>query len=185
MRPLLPLALTALVLGCASESVSPPAGSGVSRRDLTLRAPSAPQLEVASAVELGRPMPEPQPSRRARISPKPAPVPKADPIPDAAPAFEAAAPIIVPAVAEAAVDLSPADASSGSGRELAPGRTVTIIPVSSGPSSAMPEDDSWISTERSRGIMVRGGGTCRPRGGVRGIGIGGRIPVGLRDGSLR
>ena len=181
------LAFTAAVLaGCAAEA---PRTSALPDRDLTLQVPAAPAVEVASAVELSRPAPEPRPARHARISPEPAPAPTPDPAPEAAPAAQAAVPVPTVAVAEVIAEPAPGeDVMEGSGRELAPGKTVTIIPASSGPSST-PEDPSWAPAEAGRGtIMVVGGGRgdrCRPRGGVRGIGIAGRIPIGVPGRRLR
>jgi hypothetical protein len=85
------------------------------------------------------------------------------------------------AIAEAAVV---DDAASG-GRELAPGRTVTIIPVSNGPSVEAEEGDSWLPSGPSRGVLVGGGGTCRRRGGGGGIGIAARFRVGIHGLPLR
>ena len=192
---IVPLAFTIAVMsGCAADSPRTPnhetasrgEGGAPSDRDLTLQTAAAAALEVASPVELSRPKPEPQPERRSRISPKPAPAPAPKPPPDAAPAAEAAMPL--PGVAVAEVLAAPApveDEAAGSGRELAPGKTVTIIPVSNEPSFT-PEDPSWDPAEGRRGVIVGGGGDrCRPRGGVRGIGIAGRIPVGVPGRRLR
>jgi hypothetical protein len=82
------------------------------------------------------------------------------------------------AVTEVLAEPAPVEAAAAGARELAPGRTVTVIPISSGPSVAADEDDSWLPSERPRGIMVGGGGTCRGHGGGDGIGIAARFPVG-------
>jgi hypothetical protein len=180
---ILPLAFTAAVLaGCASETPRTAnletgsrgaEGTAVPERDLTLQAPAAPAVEVASPVELSRATPEPKPARRARVSRKPAPAPAPDPVPETAPA--AVAPVSDSTVAVADV---------GDGRELAPGKTVTIIPASSGPTFT-PEDPSWAPAGPGRSTMIGGGDRCRPRGGVRGIGITGRIPSGVPGLRLR
>jgi hypothetical protein len=181
---ILPLALTAAVLaGCAPDS---PRGSDqetavgtaerdkLPARDLTLRTPATPAIEVASPVELSRALPQPRSTRRPRISPKPAPAPAPDPVPEAAPA--APAPV---------ADSTVAVADVGDGRELPPGRTVTVIPASSGPSFP-PEEPSWAPAGPGRSTFIGGGGDrCRPRGGVRGIGIAGRIPIGIPARRLR
>lgn len=184
---LLPLAFTAaLVAGCRSEVATvggrgetaalPPA---VPERDLTLPAPAPRSVDVASPVELSRvrptatPAPAPRPRREPRPIPAPEPQPVAQPLPVAEPE---AGPVVHPA---------PVEVEAEGGRELAPGETVTIIPVSSGPTVEADEDDSWLPAERPRGMIGRGGGTCRPRGGVRGIGIAGRIPVGVPARRLR
>jgi len=196
---ILPLAFTAAVLaGCRADSPQTSNEETASRgveatalpgRDLTLQVPAMSAVEVASAVELSRPAPEPRPAQRARISPKPAPASAPDPAPEAAPAAQAAAPVPTVAVAEALAEPAPVeDVATGAGRELAPGKTVTVIPASSGPSSA-PEDPTWAPPEASRATIIGGvggrGGTCRPRGGVRGIGIAGRIPIGVPGSRLR
>jgi hypothetical protein len=178
------LAFTAaLLVGCGSET---PSEDRAEDRDLTLQAQPNLPVEVASAVELARPVAEPKPAPRPRISPKPAPAPTRDPAPEAEPAGQAAVPVPAVAVAEVLAEPAPVeDVVVGAGRELAPGRTVTVIPASSGPSSAPIEPD-WPAAGPTRGIMVRGGGDrCRPRGGVRGIGIAGGIPVGLPGRRLR
>lgn len=191
-----PLAFSAAVLaGCAAESPRTSdqetasrgvAGAALPDRDLTLQVPATPAVEIASPIELSRAAPEPRPARRARISPKPAPAPAPDPAPEAAPAAQAAALVPTGAVAEVLAEPAPVeDEAVGAGRELAPGKTVTVIPASSGPSS-VPEDPAWAPAEGGRGtIMVGGGGKCRPRGGVRGIGIAGRIPIGVPGRRLR
>jgi pyruvate dehydrogenase E2 component (dihydrolipoamide acetyltransferase) len=182
---ILPLAFTAAVLaGCGSDSPQRAnqetasrgvEGAALPERDLTLQTPVAPAVEVASPVELSRVAPEPKPAQRARVAPKPAPAPAPDPVPEAAPAAQAPVPDSTVAVADV-----------GDGRELAPGKTVTIIPASSGPSFS-PEDPSWAPAGpvRSIGGGEGRGGRCRPRGGVRGIGIAGRIPSGVPGLRLR
>jgi hypothetical protein len=93
-----------------------------------------------------------------------------DPAPETAPVEQVAAPAPAVAVAERAAE--PEYDAGGAGRELAPGKTVTIIPASSGPSSAPVEPEGWPGAEGSRG-------------GVRGISIAGRIPVGVPGRRLR
>jgi hypothetical protein len=191
---ILPLALTtALLAGCAADSSrrsnQETASRGAERaelpdRDLTLRTPATPAVEIASPVELSRALPEPPRARRPKISPKPVPAPTPDRPPEASPDAEAAVPAST--LAEPApVD----DATAGAGRELAPGKTVTVIPASSGPSSSSPEDPSWAPEGPGRSVIIGGGGgrggKCRPRGGVRGIGIAGRIPIGVPGRRLR
>lgn len=189
-----PLTFTAALLAaCAAESPRPSGQETGSvreqTRDLTLQVPAGPAIEIASAVELSRATPEPRPAPRPKKAPKPAPVPAPDPVPEAAPLAEAAVPIPSVALAEVVAEPAPVeDVTAGAGRELAPGKTVTAIPASSGPSLA-PEEPEWVPTERGRGIMIGGGGghgdRCRPRGGVRGIGIAGRIPMGIPGRRLR
>ncbi len=193
---LLPLAaVAALLAGCAGEKVSTPdrttsAGATAAaepKRDLTLQTQPTPTVEVASAVELTRLEPKPRPERRARVSRKPAPAPQPEPEDEAAPAAEAAVAVAATEIAEVLVEPAPAeDLAASGGRELAPGRTVTIIPATAGPSTTS-EEPEWIPSERGRSMVIGSGrgGRCRPRGGVRGIGIAGRIPVGLPGRRLR
>jgi hypothetical protein len=188
---ILPLAFTAAVLaGCKTESPRTEnqetasrgvEGTALPDRDLTLQAPATPEVEVASPVELFRAAPEPV--RRAKVAPKPAPAPTANRVAAAAPAGHAAVPDSTMAVADVLAEPVPVE-DGGVGRELAPGRTVTIIPVSSGPTFT-PEDPSWAPAERGRSTIIGGGDRCRPRGGVRGIGITGRIPIGVPGRRLR
>jgi hypothetical protein len=191
---ILPLAFTAAVLaGCAAESPRTAnqetasrgaEGAALPERDLTLQVPATPAVEVASPVELSRATPEP--ARHAKASPKPAPAPTANRV-AAAPAGHAAAPDSTMAVAEVLAQPEPVE-GGGVGRELAPGRTVTIIPVSSGPTFPS-EDPSWAPAGPGRSTIIGGGegrgDRCRPRGGVRGIGITGRIPIGVPGRRLR
>jgi hypothetical protein len=186
---LIPLAFTAAVVaGCGGEvsttsereETATRAGASL-ERDLTLSVPRMPATEVASAVELSAPKPAPATTRRHHPRPNPAPAsvpaPAAEPEHDAAPEPEAT-PVSAPTVGEAIADAAVDDAANG-GRELAPGRTITIIPVASGPSVEADEGDSWLPSEPSRGVLVGGGGTCRRRGGGGGIGIAARIRVGI------
>ena len=155
-------------------------------RDLTLRAPTAPAAEVVSPIELSRRPPSSPSPGVSRPRPKPQPAPAPEPIPQ--PEDELTpAPVIVPAVAVARelAEPAPDEEVAAGGRELAPGKTVTLIPASSGPSIEADEDDAWMPSQRPRGVLVGGGGTCRPRGGARGIGIAGRIPVGIPRHRLR
>ena len=185
-----PLAFTAAVLaGCTAESHqgSNQETASLPQRDLTLQAAATPAVEVASPVELSRPTPEP--ARRPRVSPKPAPAPVPEPLREYSPVAQAAVPVTSVAVAEILVEPAPVeDVAVGVGRELAPGKTVTVIPAASGPSS--PEDPSWAASGPGRSMIIEGGGggrggRCRPRDGARGIGIAGRIPIGVPGLRLR
>jgi hypothetical protein len=183
---LLPLAFTtALLAGCGSAVPRPPEQETATRRgalpdrDLTLRAATPAAVVVASPVELARPVTAPRRTSRPAVARKSAGVPTPERPPAAAPV--AAEPVAAEPVAAAAAPVEPApeERSAGAGRELAPGRTVTLVPASSGPTVEADEDDSWLPSERPRGVLGgSGGGTCRPRGGMRGIGVAGRIPVG-------
>jgi hypothetical protein len=171
MRPVVvfPFALAAVALaGCRSvPEGTEQAALRVPERDLTLQQLPAAEKAVISPVELPRTPPESKAHRPRRV-PRPEPVTVPDGPPrEAAPSAEAAAPVAEAAVEEPRIADPPADP-----RELAPGQTVTVIPASSGPSVAADRTDDTPSAA-GRAIMVgrSHGGTCRPRGGVRGIGL--------------
>jgi hypothetical protein len=160
---LLPLA--ALVIagaaGCSRQGGEESAA--LLQRDLT-RVDAAPNVEVASSLELQQPpttqIVQPRAtiravraSRRPRIDPKPMRAVLATHTAVAAPSPEAKpTPIEEPL----------------SDRELLPGKTVTIIPVGSGPSTATdPGEDVGLT-------MIRQGHRCPPA--RPGIGIATRPP---------
>jgi hypothetical protein len=181
---LIPLAFTTAVMAACGDEVpntseredTASRTAASLERDLTLSVPRIAETEVASPVELSRPKPAPAPTPTHRPRPKPAPAPP----PTAEPEHEAAAePVSTPTVSEALAEPALLDDAASGGRELAPGKTVTIIPVSSGPSVEADEGDSWLPSGPSRGVLVGGGGTCRRRGGGGGIGIAARIRVGV------
>lgn len=179
------LALTAgLTGGCGPSGAAGTEGRADSRpeleRDLTLRSAAPAEVEVASAVELGRPdVPKARTPRR-RSSPRPAAAPSAAPSrPEATPTPEPVAVELPAPVSVAAIDMTaPVETPAGNDRELAPGQTVTIIPVSSGP-SAGGGGDIALPTEAGRGVFSGGARGCPhpPRGisGGRPIGIS-RLP---------
>jgi hypothetical protein len=166
----------------ASSGAAAGAPTNAPSRDLTLQLPAAPALEVASPVELSRSDPKPTPIPRPRVSPRPAPAPApaAKPVAEVSPVASAVVPIpSLPVTEVGAQPVEEESAAAGSARELAPGKTVTVIPASAGSSTPLEAEDSWSGPQPARGILVGGGGgRCRPRGGVRGIGIAGRIPFG-------
>lgn len=122
------------------------------RRDLTLAAP-VPNQEIATPVELERPQPQatrPRAIRRhvsARIS--------------RAKVLEPIRPAVVVDAPLPSTDAAPEPAT---GRELPPGKTITLIPASSGPSPAPdPSVDEGL-------LMIQRGHWCpppRPGIGVR------------------
>ena len=152
---LLPLAaLTAVVSACGSGEREQRARA-LPQRDLTLVTASV-QVEVASPVEMRRLRPQrrtvrPSPSRQPTV--RHAMMVEAVPVP-------AAEPVAPP------VSSTPTAAND---RELLPGKTVTLIPVSSGP-SASPDETGELPAVRGRAVVGYGGGRCR--GGGRGPGIG-------------
>jgi hypothetical protein len=165
---LLPLtAMVAVVAGCGPQGREHAARS-VPQRDLTLAAQTH-QMEIASPVELGslrtlsrtvRPSRTPRPKsaqRSSAVGAKPAP------------AALAAAPAVVLASHPVAEPASTASEPAND-RELLPGKTVTLIPASSGPSTT-PEWTDEGPPARGRTMVVGGGGRCPGRGRGPGIGI--------------
>jgi hypothetical protein len=114
------------------------------QRDLTLAAP-APNVEIASPVELERPEPRVIRSRapRRHVSASKSPTIHLEPIRPA---------VIVQA------SLGPTETAPEpvTGRELPPGKTVTLIPTSSGPSTSTdPSVDEGLR-------MIQRGHRCPP-----------------------
>ena len=166
-RLLLPLTLTltAAAAGCrtASDGTEQVAFQ-VPQRDLTLQQAEAPQVEVASPVELARaPVQQTRTPRQHRASkPEPAPLPAAESNDDATTATPAPATVAAPASIAAAEPAAAPDPYA-----LPPGKTVTVIPASSGPSSDPGWTDQGPPDER-RGTTIYTGG--------RGGDCGGRHP---------
>jgi hypothetical protein len=159
---LLPLAALAVVAGCGSEEREQTARS-VPQRDLTLVTQTAEvkiasrletqQLRIHRTVHPSQPAARPTPAARARpVAPKV--------VLAAVSAPAAAEPIAQPAT----------EASIPNDRELLPGKTVTLIPASSGPSVG-PDGTDDIPAAEGGGMVARGGGTCPGRGRRPGIGI--------------
>ena len=159
---LLPLTVLAVVSGCGSPREEEVAVSKP-ERDLALPA-QAPRVEIASPVELGRVQLQPaaNPSRRIHGRSRPS-------VPTIIPAVVEPVAAAAPVVSKPAGYTAPAAAGPVNDRELPPGKTVTIIPASSGPSI---ESDGVDELPPFRGPpSVRRGGTCRGRGPGPGIGI--------------
>jgi hypothetical protein len=154
---LLPLAaLLAVAAGCGTE-VKEQTSSSVPRRDLTLVTQSA-QVEVASPLETQMLRTSRRGVHSSRMAARLAPVAAA------APVLAAPQPVVQP------VPAAPA-ATPTSNRELPPGKTVTLIPVSSGPSNGTDKGADAFPAERGHTVRAHGGGgTCR--GGGRGPDIG-------------
>ena len=175
---LLPLALAAVAAGgcrTASEGTEQ-AALGVPQRDLTLQQAAAPEVEIASPVELARAPRERPATQRPRRAHRPAPArhPEAT-LPEVAPATLTMPPPAPPAATALAAS-APEEADP---HALAPGQSVTIIPASSGPTTPADWTDERPSG-RERGVAVGGGGSggrCKPRGtGMPGRGL----PAGFR-----
>jgi hypothetical protein len=168
---LLPLtAVMAVAAGCGAEGREQAARS-LPQRDLTL-ATQAAEVKIASPVELQqlrtqyrtvRP-PRREPRRSGAIETEPAPVAVAP-----LAVLGAGSAVVLPASPSVAESASTASEAAND-RELLPGKTVTIIPASSGPSPAPPLTDDF-PTAQGGTFAVRGGGRCPPRGRRPGIGI--------------
>jgi hypothetical protein len=164
---LLPLAVAAAA-GCGSAKIRQTAS--VSERDLTLST-TATESAVASPLELQRPVPRETKQLVRRTHRR------------AAVTFQ---PTIVPAVLHETIARTPVAPTPAAEpvaviadpHELLPGKTVTIIPTSSGPAPTTenPRDPSEARGAMGGTIGIGGGGHgggCHGRGGG-GSGMGGR-----------
>ena len=161
---LFPLSLSLVVAGCGSQVKEHAARSDL-ERDLTLVG-QAPQTAVATPIELGQ-IRTPTASRstvssRHRIRHRAA----------ARSTVSAPKPVEVVAGAPRFPAVQPTNTTPADPRELPPGKTVTVIPVRSGPSTS----DRGIGTDRFRRIWNRRQrhGWGRRAGG--GSGMGGDCP---------
>ncbi len=159
---LLPLALAAAAAaGChATPDGTEQTAFSVPARDLTLQQTETPQVEVASPVELGRPVAERSATHRAPRSTRSRPAPR----------LEAAPPSAAPAAMRemsVAAPTPPASAATSTTSEapdphaLAPGQSVTIIPVSSGSGSGGGSGPDWTDQrpdDAGRGTVIHAGG---------------------------
>lgn len=177
------LSVGLVATGCGSGTADRSSGlssKAGTARDLTLQSSTLSEAQVASPVELGRirpagpTSPDPTSARTAgapRVS-QPQEAPEAAPTPAASPAPAASlvdAPVIVPARQP---PLPVYHAARGAGRELWPGESVTLVPVSSGPSTASVGGADGYKPSRTGAIIAAGGGghpACGPGGG--GIGF--------------
>jgi hypothetical protein len=147
------VALSAGILACGTAQADRGTATASLKRDITLQGSTTPELQVASPVELGRAQPRNHNAPRRKPSPKPAPAPSSE---ESAP-LAAPAPELVAAPAPVAVAEAPTPAPAPSGRELAPGQTVQILPASSGPSNAGPA--TTLAPDDGSGFKA-GGGHC-------------------------
>src|SRR5688572_6454311 len=125
MRIICLLPLTALVIvvaGCGSE-VKQQTARSLPQRDLTL-------VTQTSEVKIVSPVETQQPQRAARL----APAPRSSRLQPKVVLAAVAAPAPVLAVPEPVTQ--PVSPASDNDRELLPGKTVTLIPASSGPSTS-------------------------------------------------
>jgi hypothetical protein len=164
-------ALVAVAAGCGSVGREQAARS-VPQRDLTL-VPQTPAVEIASPVEthqlrVQRQTVHPAFSSRLlepKVSFASVTVPLAALGASPAPVLAVPEPVVQPATA----------AASANDRELLPGKTVTVIPVTNTPSTGSDGTDELPET-RGRTMVAHGGGGhggggCRGRGRGPGIGI--------------
>ncbi|HEY9016172.1 MAG TPA: hypothetical protein VIM84_14050 [Gemmatimonadales bacterium] len=169
---LLPLAaVVAVGAGCSSAGREK-AAPQLPKRDLTLVTQTA-ALDIASPVELGkiRPLPDAEQAPRAMHRTRPAHT-KAVKRKAALAIAPAPPPVVQPA--DTASRQPIADVVSE--HELPPGRTVTVIPASTGPSAA-PEDIPGGLPGLGTGGSGLGGGSGMGGRGCPGRGAG---PAGIR-----
>jgi hypothetical protein len=165
MRPifLLPLwALVSLTAGCGSDIKEQASGS-VPQRDLTLLN-QTPEVKITSPLEMQRPQVQDRTFRSSRL----ARAPRSRPAEHKVGPADLWTPSLVPAASQPVVQPVSTAATPANTRELLPGKTVTLIPASSGP-SAGPDRTDDIPTVRGRTLVTHGGGRCGGRG--RGPGI--------------
>ena len=147
------MALMAGVAGCGSAGSEQETGS-VPQRDLTL-VRQTPAVEIASPVETQQLRVQHRTVRHSQLAVRLAAVT----LP--APALAVPEPVAQPVSTPAA---------SANDRELLPGKTITVIPASSTPSTGSDGTDELPAT-RARTKVAHGGGGCRGRGRGPGIGM--------------
>ncbi len=151
-------ALVAVAAGCGSE-VREQTASSVPHRDLTLVTQN-PQVAVASALETRQLRTPHRTVHHSQLAAQLAA--QLAPVTAAAPVLAAPQPVAEPV---------PTPAIPINDRELPPGKTVTVIPVSSGPSTGTDKTDE-LPADRGRTMIAHGGGgTCRGGGRRPGIGM--------------
>jgi hypothetical protein len=165
---LLPLTLIAVVAGCGSE-VRDQAARSVPHRDLTLVSRTH-EVKIASPVETQQLRIQRRTVRASQPAARPAPAPHFSPLEANLHLAAVRAPALVLSTAQPVAQPASMAATPPNDRELLPGKTVTVIPASSGPS---PEPDMIddLPATRGRTMVTWGGGTCRGRGRGPGIGI--------------
>jgi hypothetical protein len=170
-RLLLPIALAAAAAaGCETGSDgTEQAAFQVPQRDLTLQQAETPQVAVASAVELGRaPVQRPRTEQPRRLR-RPAPAPRPA-------AVKNGGTPTAPAPAPAETSTAPTSVASAPASEapdpyaLPPGRTVTVIPASSGPSPDPGWTDRGPPDARPGTAIYGGSGGSGGSGGCAGSG---------------
>ena len=154
-------ALVAVAAGCGSVG-SEQAARSVPQRDLTL-VPQTAAVEIASPVETHQLRVQQRTVRHSQLAARlvAVAVPLAALGAGSAPVLPVPEPVAQPASTAA----TPAN-----DRELLPGKTVTVIPVSNTPSTGSDGPDE-LPAARGRTMVAHGGGGCRGRGRGPGIGI--------------
>jgi hypothetical protein len=165
------LAVLVGLSGCGGDRRVETAQARPPARDLTQ--PSEPvAVTVASPVELGRTQARSSRAHPNRPSHKPTRVRMDPPAPAAAPTPEPLL-TVIPAVMKpiSSPKTSSEAPERGIGHELAPGETVTIIPASTGQATGPGAGVEGHERHAGGGVFIGGGhgGSCRPRGGVRGF----------------
>jgi hypothetical protein len=159
---LLPLlALVAVVAGCGSDIKEQASGS-VPQRDLTLLS-QTPEVKITSPVEMQRPQVQYRTFRTSRL----ARAPRSRPAEHKLGPADVWTPSLVPAASQPVAQPVSTAATPANDRELLPGKTVTLIPASSGASTG-PDRTDDIPSARGRTPGTHRGGRC---GGGRGPGI--------------
>ena len=163
-----------LLAACGGQSGIEQAATSVPQRDLTLSTAAVPSVDVASGIELvsepttrrSRPIRPVEPVKVARETQPETAV--AQPTPESQPAA-ASEPAPLPAPAAPLAEAPQFDAMS---RELAPGATITVIPVSTTSSGAGSPGSDWSEAPRARtrGTAIMGGGHAGNCGAGRGRG---------------
>ena len=162
MRTIVLFPLTALVavaVGCGSVGREQATGS-VPQRDLTL-VRQTPAVEIASPVETHQLRVQHRTVRPAFGSRSLEPKVSFASVTAPAPALAVPEPVAQPVS-------TPANPAND--RELLPGKTITVIPASSTPSTGSDGPDELPAT-RGRTKVAHGGGGCRGRGRGPGIGM--------------
>ena len=162
--PVLLTAMATAVFGCGSQGREQTAVS-VTERDLTLRA-AAPEVEIVSRVELQHLRPQARTGRRVLRERRPLPSPRPQAIESRNGSELVSALVSALPAADSVGQTETVDPVSN--RELPPGKTVTLIPASSGPSLTPEWTDGFPGTRGDP--IVRPGARCPPRGRP-GIGI--------------
>ena len=157
MRNVIGATVLSLILAACGGPTLQETATSVPKRDLTLTTATAPGVQVTSGIELATT----RPIHRSRSQRPAAPVLVASALetPEAQPAAVSeptALPEPAPLPAAAADVIQP----DPSGRELAPGATVTVIPVSGGGSSGGDGDGVELAempAQHGHGGVVIGG----------------------------